>query len=57
MWYIIYNFVLMKNDTIVSSSSSNEVHPSVILSIIELVSVIISYDVYHNDVDMFYVLW
>jgi hypothetical protein len=57
MWYIVYNFVLMKNDTIVSSSSSNEVHPSVILSIIELVSVIISYDIYHNDVDMFYVLW
>ena len=37
MWYIVYNFVLMKNDTIVS--------------------VIICYDFYHYDFDMFYVLW
>jgi hypothetical protein len=37
MWYIVYNFVLMKNDTIVS--------------------VIICYDFYHNDFDMFFVLW
>ena len=37
MWYIVYNFALMKNDTIVS--------------------VIICYDFYHNDFDMFFVLW
>ena len=34
--YNVYNFVLMKNDTIVS--------------------VIICYDFYHNDLDMFFVL-
>ena len=37
MWYIVCNFVLMKNDT--------------------FVSVIIYYDFYHNDFDMFFVLW
>jgi hypothetical protein len=37
MWYIVYNFVLMKND--------------------KFVSVIICYDFYHNDFDMFFVLW
>jgi hypothetical protein len=37
MWYLVYNFVLMKNDT--------------------FVSVIICYDFYHNDFDMFFVLW
>ena len=38
MWYIIYNFALMKIDTIDS--------------------VIICYDFYHNDFDMFFfVLW
>ena len=36
MWYIVYNAVLMKNDTIVS--------------------VIICYDFYHDDFDMFFVL-
>jgi hypothetical protein len=35
MWYVVYKFVLMKNDTFV----------------------IICYDFYHNDFDMFFVLW
>ena len=37
MWYIVHNFVLMKNDTFVSE--------------------IICYDFYHNDFDMFFVIW
>ena len=37
MWYIVYNIVLMKNDTIVS--------------------VIICYDLYHNDFNMGWVFF
>jgi hypothetical protein len=37
MWYIVYNCILIKNDT--------------------FVSVIICYDFYHNDFDMFFVFW
>ena len=37
MWYIVYKFVLMKNDT--------------------FDSVIICYHLYHNDFNMFFVLW